>query len=258
MLQRLPVYCVLLLTTGLAWLFLINWKFPVLNFAGFFNSGLKTIEPKPEWALLSNQVIGSFLLVILVSVILRLKMIRHLMIALLVIIIFLALTDFLSKFPNVHELLEHGIRYATPLSLLLILNKETTKLLSILKIGIAGTFAGHGIYALGIPALPSNFLEMTTNITGWSHEAAIQFLFIIGILDILASAGIFFKSTVRISLWYCIIWGFMTALARILAYTHLGFEEVFARWLPETILRLPNALIPLWVLLTFYRSKPNK
>jgi phosphate starvation-inducible membrane PsiE len=74
-------------------------------------------------------------------------------------------------------------------------------------------------------------------------------------LDLLAGIGIFFRKTVHISLLYCVVWGFLTAMARIVGYTHLGFEEVFIRWLPEMILRLPNSFIPLWVLLTFYNKK---
>lgn len=255
MMQRLPVYCVLMLTTGLAWLHLINWKYPVLDFLQAFGGRHTSPGPQPEWANLSNQIIGSFLLVIMMAVMLRLKVIKQLMIALLAIIIFLALTDFLVNFPNVQELLEYGIRYATPISLFLILNKEITHLESVLKVGILATFAGHGIYALGIPAVPANFMEMTTNITGWGHEEAVLFLFVIGILDIMAGLGLFFRKTVRFSLGYCVLWGFMTAMARVFAYTHLGFEEVFARWMPEMILRLPNSLIPLWVLTTFHNSK---
>lgn len=251
----LPILNIYFIGFSYAWLHLIQWRFPVMEYAYFFSGDIYATTP--AWALSFNQLFAATLTVICTAVMLRLKLIRYLLYIMLGMMAFLALADFLRKFPNLHELMEHGIRIATPLLLLLILLKKTGSLSNVVKAGIAATFIGHGIYAIGIPAVPENFMEMTINITGWNQDNAKHFLFVVGILDILAGVGLFFSKTTRMALWYCIIWGLMTAFARIIAHWHLPAEELFFRWLPEMLLRLPNGLLPLWTLWTFYPNSRN-
>ena len=253
--DRLPILNIYFIGLSYAWLHLIQWRIPVMEYIYFFIDD--TNIATPAWALTFNQIFGATFTVICTAVMLRLKLIRYLLFAMLAMLVFIATSDYLKHFPNVHELMEHGVRLATPIILLSILLKRTSSLLFIVKTGIAATFIGHGIYALGIPAIPPNFLEMTMNMTGWSVETATSFLFIIGVLDILAGVGLFFSRTSKMALWYCFAWGIMTALARIMAHWNLPADELFFRWTPEMLLRLPNGLLPLWTLWTFYSSSPK-
>jgi hypothetical protein len=253
--DRLPILNIYFIGFSYAWLHLIQWRFPVMEYTYFFSDSVYATTP--AWALTYNQLFAATLTVICTAVMLRLKLIRYLLFIMLGMMAFIALADFMRRFPNLHELMEHGVRIATPILLLLILLKKTDSLSNVVKAGIAATFIGHGIYALGIPSIPENFIEMTVNITGWNVENAEHFLFVVGILDILAGVGLFFNKSVRMALWYCIIWGLLTAFARILAHWHLPAEEIFFRWLPEMLLRLPNSLLPLWTLWTFYPNSTD-
>lgn len=82
---------------------------------------------------------------------------------------------------------------------------------------------------------------------GLSESAAIQFLKVVGILDIIFSLVLFlpFRPAQHLALAYAILWGFMTAAARI--YTNFYIEfwwYSLVHWLPHTLYRFPHFLIP--------------
>ena len=93
---------------------------------------------------------------------------------------------------------------------------------------------------------------MTLNILPIDEAQAHIFLRIAGILDFVVAILLFIPKTVKPALWYSVIWGSLTALARVVANFSIEFPmDTFGFWLWETIFRLPHGLIPLvtlWIL----------
>lgn len=116
-----------------------------------------------------------------------------------------------------------------------------------LRVAIALTFVGHGLYAYGYYPVPGHFQQMMISGFGLSNEGALMLLKLAGILDFLAAGLLFIpQRQIRyIALWYIIIWGFLTALARI--WSHAGFtslEYLFTHWIPEFSVRSEHFLVP--------------
>ncbi len=149
------------------------------------------------------------------------------------------------------QLIEHTLKIMLPLIGVFVLSKGelTTKTLIVLKILIACTFLGHGIYALGVHYIPKNFISMTSTILRIDKTNAENFLFLVGILDILAVIGIFFKGiTQKLALIYMILWGLITAFARIVYGSMVSADSMeFLYYFSNTIYRIPNGLIPLFL-----------
>jgi hypothetical protein len=149
------------------------------------------------------------------------------------------------------QLIEHALKIMLPLIGVFVLNRGelTTKTLVVLKILIACTFLGHGVYALGVHYIPRNFMSMTTTILCLDKTNAENFLFLIGILDILAAIGIFFKGIAQKSAFiYMILWGLITAFARIIYGSLISTDSIeFLYYVSNAIYRIPNGLIPLFL-----------
>jgi len=105
-------------------------------------------------------------------------------------------------------------------------NKTFQIIIWILKIGVFGTFLGHGIYAIKVnPA----WIPFLTQI-GFSNEIAIQIMPFIGVLDVLIAISVLIKP-LRIVLIWAIFWAFLTALMRpIVGYSILDFIERSGNW----------------------------
>ncbi|MEK7473485.1 MAG: hypothetical protein AAB668_02015 [Patescibacteria group bacterium] len=96
----------------------------------------------------------------------------------------------------------------------------------ILRIGIFGSFLGHGIFALGIK---QGWIPLITAF-GFSEPTAITMLPIIGMVDI-AVAILALIWPIRIVLIYATLWAFATALARPIAGDPIwDFVERAANW----------------------------
>ena len=90
------------------------------------------------------------------------------------------------------------------------------------------------------------FDAMTQNILAVDQSIAASFLLIAGIIDLVVSGGIFYKPISRYLLIYAAIWGFLTALARPLAYIQAeSFFLDLSTWLPAMVYRIPHSLLPL-------------
>lgn len=97
----------------------------------------------------------------------------------------------------------------------------------ILRIGIFGTFLGHGIFAL---QLKPRFIEMLTAFIGVTGNLANNLMYLIGIIDILTAIFALFYPF-RLMLIYASIWGFLTALARPIANDPIwDFIERWSNW----------------------------
>jgi len=154
---------------------------------------------------------------------------------------------------EIAQLLEWGIGLVLPVVFYLALYNLSagSKLILIAKIGIAATFLGHGLYALGLHGSPLEFIEITQRTLHCSAEAANTFLLIMGSVDIVIAIAIFLPKVARIALLYAFVWGTATALARILAVpiedsflSHLG-----GNW-QEFLFRVPHGGLPLLLFLT--------
>lgn len=96
----------------------------------------------------------------------------------------------------------------------------------ILRIGIFGTFLGHGIFAIGVK---QEWIPMITAF-GFSESVATTMLPLIGTMDIVV-ATLALVWPIRIVLIWATFWAFATALARPIAGDPLwDFVERTANW----------------------------
>ena len=160
------------------------------------------------------------------------------------------------------QLIEHCLQITLPLLYLIFYNSyliTQKSLFTLLGIIVGLTFIGHGMYALGVHYVPENFLLMTSNSLHFTNENSKIFLFVIGILDLVFSILLFIPKYSHFSIWYLIIWGLLTSLARIYYVLNLGITtEWLTINLPNTIYRLPHGLIPIAIYLLLSKMKDEK
>lgn len=156
-----------------------------------------------------------------------------------------------EQFYRIGQFFEHSLQFGIPLILVYYHSSFIKAHLGIiLKTLIAIVFVAHALYALGYYPVSGYFLDMTINIFGFSEEAAKTFLLVAGILDILTAILIFVPRAAKYALIYMVVWGLLTALARLVSGINFDFfwESIHSS-LYQTIYRLPHGLIPLMVLL---------
>ncbi len=183
------------------------------------------------------------------------KMIKLLIIVGVFILLFLTFLLWKEHFFLFAQLIEYTLQWSTPLFLLYFFGKKefSDRSIFLLKLAIALTFVGHGLYALGVYPIPGNFMVFVVRILGVSNEGAVQFLFWAGVLDMIVGIGVFLPW--KWSKWiilYAVAWGLATTAARI--WAHFFWEDigfVFWRWMPETLFRFPHFIVPtcLWMIL---------
>ena len=164
-----------------------------------------------------------------------------------VFLVILSLIITKSKFYHIVMFFEHSIQFATPFAMLYFLRtKNLKKLFLILKILIALTFVSHGMYAVAIfYPFPGDFVSMTLNILPITENISKQMLSVAGILDFLVALLIFIPKTAKLALIYAVLWGFLTAFARIVSGLHYDVSfAIVMQYLHTTIYRLPHGLIP--------------
>ena len=203
------------------------------------------------------SVIGWSLVVALFFVFLSKKLKSFSISWITIVLTFIAFLYHLEKFKTAGQFFEYSLQFMTPFLFLLLFKdgiKRRWQLLA--KICIALTFTSHGLYALGFYPVPGNFVAMTINILNVSNDSAVLLLQIAGILDVLFSVGIFFTGRIfRWSIWYCVIWGILTAMARVVANLDLySLIPSLHQWAYETIYRAPHFLVPLALWLS-YKTK---
>ncbi len=167
-------------------------------------------------------------------------------------LLMMAFISFKSRFFQLGEWMEFGIQIFSPILLLMIIkgNFKRKTLVFIGSLAVALTFIGHGLYAFGFYPQPGNYVDMVINIFGWQEDAVRQILRIAGFLDFIIAFLLFVPEVSRYALIYCVIWGTLTALARLVA----GFDADFAlstlnQWTFETVYRLAHGILPLWLFL---------
>jgi hypothetical protein len=99
------------------------------------------------------------------------------------------------------------------------------KLEWVLRIGVAGEFLGHGVFAVQGKA---DWIRWTQELSGMSASAATTFILVVGIVDIVLALLVLFKPIRPVLLWMA-FWGFWTALVRPLVGMPIwDFIERFA------------------------------
>ena len=165
-------------------------------------------------------------------------------------LIFLAILLWKEKFYSVGQFFEYSLQFSLPFFFYYLTGREepsiSPRFISWLKIAAGLTFICHGLYAVGYYPQPVSFMEMTIEITGWSDDIASNFLKIMGGLDFVVAILIFLPKTARPALLYMVIWGFLTALARI--WTNFDFGNIVEH-LHQTgfafLYRVGHFLVPL-------------
>ncbi|KAA3657504.1 MAG: hypothetical protein DWQ10_13170 [Calditrichaeota bacterium] len=96
----------------------------------------------------------------------------------------------------------------------------------ILRIGVFGTFLGHGVYALYVRA---DWIIFLTTV-GFSQEMAANLMPVIGIIDIVIALLALIKP-MRIVFIYAFIWALATAIMRpVIGMPIWEFVERSANW----------------------------
>ncbi|MCP4123198.1 MAG: hypothetical protein GY751_15700 [Bacteroidetes bacterium] len=163
-----------------------------------------------------------------------------------------AISSFIKSQLHLNMLLEYSIQIMVVLMFLwqAMNSRDARPPVLMIKWALAFTFTGHGLYALNIIPIPGNFLMMTSNILHTGRTGTLGFLMIAGVLDVLCSILIFNKKTEKYALAYMVFWGFVTALARLVAYHGTASTPTYiAMWLPEFLIRSGHYLLPLYVLI---------
>lgn len=101
------------------------------------------------------------------------------------------------------------------------------KLEWILRIGVAGEFLGHGVFAVLSKA---DWVKWVEQLAGFDTATATMVITIIGVADILLAILVLWKPIRPVLLWMA-FWGFWTALVRPLVGMPIwDFIERFANW----------------------------
>lgn len=104
--------------------------------------------------------------------------------------------------------------------------KLNKKIEWVLRIGVFGTFLGHGIFAI----LSNSAWISYLTVVGFSTEWALRIMPVIGIIDLFVATIILLKP-VKPVLLYAVIWAFATALVRPIAgESILTFVERASNW----------------------------
>lgn len=201
------------------------------------------------------------------------------------ILVFLSFCYFIDKGLQVGQFIEHFLQFSSPLFLYYWFFKHLTpptlpkeeevdtnsspsgrvfshkKLILFLKIATALTFIGHGLYAIGYYPRPGKFIDMMIKGFGTTEDQSILFLNIVGYLDIIAALALFipWKKVQKIALSYIIIWGFLTALARMYSNINwnMGWYSI-KQWMPEFLMRFPHFLLPLVLFILLFQTQIHK
>jgi len=178
--------------------------------------------------------------------------------------IFLIILSFLTMkdmFFHSAQFFEHALQIGIPFLLVFAIAEKFNfnKLIFSLKILIAITFVSHGLYALGYYPIPGYFIDMTIGSLNVTEDTAVGILKFAGIMDMILAIFIFVPKVAKYFLIYAMLWGLLTAMARIVSF--FNWESIASsihQTLFLVIYRLPHGLAPLLILITGYNLIKNK
>lgn len=137
---------------------------------------------------------------------------------------------------------------------------KNINILRILRITLALTFCGHGLYALGFVPLPGSWVDMVINGLSLSETGAKHFLKTIGVLDIIAALLVFVPRFQKAGFWYMLIWGAIAAGGRLVGtfYPEIGVLNFLYQQIGEFVYRIPQFLLPMMAILILRELKHVK
>jgi len=113
------------------------------------------------------------------------------------------------------------------ISIIILFMTNEKKIEWILRVGVAGEFLGHGVFAIMGKA---DWIKWTEQLTGLDTATAATFMLIVGVVDILLAVLVLVKPVKPILLWMA-FWGLWTALVRPLVGLPVwDFIERSANW----------------------------
>ena len=232
-----------------------SWMEPVVEFFGVswrdwvshaaFDQGIQT----------SIKLFGAFYLLcaVLALVVNKRHVWAHWLLALGSLMLFsLGFLYFLEKGFRIGQWVEYSLQFSSPVFLIAAFYGHLADIRTRfwLKVAIALTFIGHGLYAAGIYPMPGHFVTMLMNGLGLTEDASRQLLVWAGYADFVAAMALFIPKLERSALYYMIFWGFATALARMVSYYDaqnlIGWID---GWLYQCIYRLVHGGLPLILLM---------
>lgn len=172
----------------------------------------------------------------------------------------LALLYWKEKFFFTGELIEYSAQVVCPFLLYALLYRHTTseKLILAGLVAVSLTFIGHGLFAIGYYPVPGNFQQMMVNFFGLPETVARRWLFYAGVMDMVVAAGIFVTPLRAPLLVYAACWGFVTAFARLVANYDAHIPLYWLNlWLFETLVRIPNGGLPVFLMLVGRETMDN-
>jgi len=167
-----------------------------------------------------------------------------------------------EKFYHIGQFFEYACQVSSPILLIFVVQKpifNTAKNIFFIKCMIALTFTCHGLYAIGYYPTPGSWIDMVIMSLGISDKQSYQLLYVAGVLDIILSFAIFFPYLCKPALYYAVLWGFITSLARI--YGNFYSDAIglsFQQYLHEVIYRVPHFGIPALAIFMIRQTEKTK
>ena len=165
-----------------------------------------------------------------------------------VLLAFMAFSYYLDKGYQLAQIMEYTAQVATPSLLAWYVANPKSQLFNwVIKTVVGLTFLGHGLYALGLYPVPGYFVHMVISNLDVTNTQAEQLLLAAGWMDVGVAVGVFIPKIDRYWLIYAVVWGFLTALARLTTY--ILWDHMF--WLSvhqigfAFLIRTPHFLLPL-------------
>jgi hypothetical protein len=173
---------------------------------------------------------------------------------------------------------EHASQSATPLLvvMLCVLERRGWGIQALLRLALSVTFIAHGLFAWGLSAehplpwighlgfdlaTPGRFVEMTLeSLQLQSEEEALRILHWAGLADFVAAVLLFLPRLWVVGAVYMMVWGFVTAFARLKTYFDAEFlAETVRTWGPEFLVRGVHWLLPMGLLfLAWERARADR
>ncbi|HHS95193.1 MAG TPA: hypothetical protein ENJ45_01280 [Phaeodactylibacter sp.] len=158
-----------------------------------------------------------------------------------------------ERFFSIGQFFEYSLQVVSPVMLYkyVIEKWKGRTLLIVAKVTIALTFICHGLYAVSYYPRPGYFVEMVMNTLAVKEAIAHQILYCAGLMDFVVAGLIFLPNKIgRYALYYIVLWGAATTLARYTAYLDFSYlAESLHQWTWEVFIRMPHFMIPIAVLL---------
>lgn len=173
---------------------------------------------------------------------------------------------------RIFQLIEHALQVIAPLAVVgwVFLHRRGRVLQWPLRLAVAMTFTGHGVWALGLSLelgpvslhypTPGRWVDMVLSILPMLDEQTARHLLkVAGALDLVVAVAVLFPPRwARPALVWATAWGGATAAARIAA--HVGgveWMDSISYWIGAALRRAPHAGLPLALLLLLNARTPG-